>query len=574
MDEIHINPYLDYKGGNVVGASVNDNESLATSAYTFMITSICSDFKEVVHIAPLSKINHVLLFNFVKTIITRLEAIGYKVFCVLSDNNAINGKAMSNFSPKNELNIVFPHPVDANRPLFFLFDSVHILKCIFNAWLNSKPDQTFTFPDFCTGEKKVACFASLKKMHDVEYNMLLKFGFSLNLKALYPSSMERQNVKLALKIFNPFVIEGLQHFNKDIPNAQGTADFLKIILKWWHIINVKTPLKGKRLRDIFQEPIVKSKIVNNQQIDFLKQMLIWLDNWKSDNFKNKLTPQTHKALTHTIYGVLEIVTYCFKELNLNYILLGKLQTDPLENRFGRYRQLAGGQYHISIRQLYESEKRLRIQSILTLKSQKFGELKIKKFYESPECDEPDSDENYSKEIDEILKKHSIQKCDMDNLKPELPVLTYLGGYCSHIVLKKLKCNYCKNSMIICNTELIVEDNFNLITNLSRGALQYPRDHVVEIVIISYILFQKILSDYENKFLNIYSQKTFLTQLVFKYILEQEFLIYFDGCNTHTAKRIIDILLSSIANTLIKNYCFKKNNRLGKGRKRKLDTYAK
>ena len=109
-------------------------------------------------------------------------------------------------------------------------------------------------------------------------------------------------------------------------------------------------------------------------------MLVWLDNWKLENFSKKLTRQTHTALCHTIYGMVEVIKYCFEELNLNYLLLGKLQTDPLENRFGKYRQLAGGHYHISIRQLYESEKRLRIQSILTLTSRNFGHLNIDKFY--------------------------------------------------------------------------------------------------------------------------------------------------------------------------------------------------
>lgn len=35
MDEIHIQPYLDYKGGNI-GITCN-KESLVTSAYVFMI---------------------------------------------------------------------------------------------------------------------------------------------------------------------------------------------------------------------------------------------------------------------------------------------------------------------------------------------------------------------------------------------------------------------------------------------------------------------------------------------------------------------------------------------------------
>lgn len=156
MDEIHIQPYLDYKGGNIVGTACN-NTSLATAAYVFMITSIKSNFKEVIHISPTSTIKHDILHNFIETIIINLEKIGFRVFCVISDNNALNGKAMSNFSQNKKLSIVYPHPVDKSRPLFFLYDSVHLLKCIFCNWLNSKPDQNLTYPDFKTGEKKWPC---------------------------------------------------------------------------------------------------------------------------------------------------------------------------------------------------------------------------------------------------------------------------------------------------------------------------------------------------------------------------------------------------------------------------------
>lgn len=60
MDEIHIKPYMDYKGGNIVGTAAK-SATLANSAFTFMISSALSDFKEVVHISPISKIDHNML---------------------------------------------------------------------------------------------------------------------------------------------------------------------------------------------------------------------------------------------------------------------------------------------------------------------------------------------------------------------------------------------------------------------------------------------------------------------------------------------------------------------------------
>lgn len=577
FDEIHIDPYLDYKGGNIVGPAVND-KTLATSAYTFMVSSVSSSFKEVVHISPVSKITSEMLYDFIKTIIENLEEIGYIVFCTISDNNAINGKAMSHFSPTNEPNIVYLHPVDPVRPLFHLFDSVHLLKCLFNNWLNSKPDQTLCYPDFETNETKFACFAAVKNLHELEYDKLLKFGYSLNLKALFPTSLERQNVKLALKIFNPSVIEALRGFGSKIPKSLDTADFIHIITTWWKIVNVKTPLKGKHKRDIFQEPVVKQKstdVSHDAKLVFLQKMLIWLDTWKSQNYSNKLTRQTHAALTHTIYGLLEIIEYCFEELDMNYLLLGKFQTDPLENRFGKYRQIAGGHYHVSLRQLYESEKRLRIQSIMTLKSRNYGDIAIDKFYElTTELTEHDQGIHpQDGTLDQSLPKMSIENKDFCEIEDIMPVVTYLGGYCCYTALKKLKCDFCKDKLVY-NEEFIVEDQYDLINRLNRGGLLYPREQVVDIISFVYILFNKLLSEHEDIFLKAFNKRSFLLHLFLTYLIEHQHLTNFEGCNDHTGHDVVKLILSSVSNTLLKNYCGKHNNRLSKNKKRKLDTFSK
>ena len=48
IDEIHLTPYFDYKGGSIVGSAFNSNET-ATSAYASMLNSICSKFHDVVY---------------------------------------------------------------------------------------------------------------------------------------------------------------------------------------------------------------------------------------------------------------------------------------------------------------------------------------------------------------------------------------------------------------------------------------------------------------------------------------------------------------------------------------------
>lgn len=563
FDEIHIKPFLDYKAGNIVGIA-NNNTSLATTAFVFMIISVNSKFKEVVHISPVSKINHESLFIFIKSIILKLEQIGYKIFCVISDNNALNSKAMNNFSKHNKLSIVYPHPADNSRPLFYLFDSVHILKCIRNNWLNSKPNQIMQYPNFDSGEENIASFNALKKIHELEHDKLLKFGYSLNLKALYPTNLERQNVKLALNVFNESTMQALLQFGSNIDYSKSTADFIRIVLTWWKIINVKTPLKGQRLRDIFQEPIVKGHLEDDLKIKFLRNLLNWLDMWKSSSALNKLTTQTHTAWSHTVYGILQIISYCFNELNLNYILLGKFQTDPLEERFGKYRQLAGGQYHISLRQLYESEKRLRIQSVLTLQSRIFGTINIDSFSDNLHISEVQSDEDFSPEIE-------ITSQDFEDIKHLMPVITYLGGYCSYIATKKLKCEYCKLNLVS-SEDLLVEDSYNLIKNLSRGGLSYPKETVSHLVMLEYIIFTKLLKHHEEQFLIILNKHLFLCELVLKYITRENHLQNFVGCENHSEKDIACLIIKCTSNTLLNNYCKKNNDQLKSSCKsRKLQT---
>ena len=70
----------------------------------------------------------------------------------------------------------------------------------------------------------------------------------------------------------------------------------------------------------------------------------------------KLTKETFFALKHTTTAILQITDYCVDELHMKYILRGKFQTDQLEARFGKYRQLAGCNYNVSVRQVFECEK--------------------------------------------------------------------------------------------------------------------------------------------------------------------------------------------------------------------------
>ena len=129
VDEIHLQPYFDYKEGNLVDDAYNTNEA-ATLAFAFIVNSVFSKFKEVAHVFPTRRIDVKSFLNILLQTIVGLEEIGLNVIAVVTDNNAINRHAMLLFAETAKLSIVYEHPIDKSRPLFFTIDAVHILICV------------------------------------------------------------------------------------------------------------------------------------------------------------------------------------------------------------------------------------------------------------------------------------------------------------------------------------------------------------------------------------------------------------------------------------------------------------
>ena len=66
---------------------------------------------------------------------------------------------LSELSETKSLQPYIMNPIDKQENIFLLFDSIHILKCICNNWINLKNlNKTFTFPDFDDSQFNFARF--------------------------------------------------------------------------------------------------------------------------------------------------------------------------------------------------------------------------------------------------------------------------------------------------------------------------------------------------------------------------------------------------------------------------------
>jgi hypothetical protein len=279
----------------------------------------------------------------------------------------------------------------------------------------------------------------------------------------------------------------------------------------------------------------------------------------------KLTKETFTALLHTSRGLLDIVNYCTRDLGARYVLLGKFQTDSLEARFGQYRQLAGGQYDVSLRQIFECEKKIRMLSVLKLKLNG-RDLELRDF--SFDWDAMESTEACEIVFDSITEE---EFCSLNDV---LPVITYLAGYCSFKVVKKLKCDDCK-SALTCPAGNVCDIENSYISGITRGRLLYPSIDVIRIVSISYLLLQKLCS--ESAFQRATCQRQIAVKLILDYVSDDDDLSFMKEppcVNGHDQIKILKMIVWATTNSILNNYCKLQNDKVSsnkRSKRRKLET---
>lgn len=226
--------------------------------------------------------------------------------------------------------------------------------------------------------------------------------------------------------------------------------FLKIVRKWSDIVNVKSSQKHRRLRKDDCRPFTQDW-KNDDRISWLKSFVKWLDVWHTDDrFKDhRLSKETYEALSQSTTVLLQVIEYVFEndvELKRHYFLTGKMQTDQLERRFGKYRWLSGSNYKVSMKNVLVSEKKMRNRHTTMYQLVKEG-LEDKTSTVSTLFGEKQAAQKPTRE--EILEKFG-QIFDteyQENINEvEIECITHVAGSCGRKALQTLekagKCSTC------------------------------------------------------------------------------------------------------------------------------------
>jgi len=190
-------------------------------------------------------------------------------------------------------------------------------------------------------------------LFELEKDLPVRQAHKLTRDSLSPSNIQRASFKHCAAIFHESTVNALRYF---VANGKhewhGTQVFVEKIHNLMCIVNVKTPFVGKHKRCDYREPI---RSVDDLNLERLVEYCKFFELWQNSR-KPGLSSPTFAALKLMCESLRRVSLHLLSECGFSYVLLGNVQSDVIEKRFGRYRQMSGSNYFISVRQLMESEK--------------------------------------------------------------------------------------------------------------------------------------------------------------------------------------------------------------------------
>ena len=254
--------------------------------------------------------------------------------------------------------------------------------------------------------------------------------------------------------------------------VKDTARFIKLVLTWWNIVNVKATSMDIHRRDPLRAPISDPDDDRLQTLLNFGEMVLEMAGRQGKRQK-QLTRDTAQAVHHTSNGLVSLCHHLLATSH-DYVLLGQFSTDPLEKEFSKLRQGSGGTYFINVQQIVEKTNINRSKLLLSLKA-------------DVELEEPG---HSCSDCAFELQNHE-QACEaVDNIEQlegslheeTKATLLYIAGYVTRKHQEREE---------IGQTSFYFQKFGEYLQSLDRGGLQVPSDRACQWTFFSYIVFNLV-----------------------------------------------------------------------------------
>ena len=171
----------------------------------------------------------------------------------------------------------------------------------------------------------------------------------------------------------------------------------------------------------------------------------------------------------------------------DYVLLARLLTDALERHFSKYRQMSGGRFLVSLLEVSNSERILRLRKLIK---------EDLNFWEEDIAPEVDIDGVVARVEEEISHMHT-ELLETELNKDSKEVVVTIGGYVAKKLAKRSKCDVCPAKLVSAEKHV---DNDNYLSTLSRGGLICPSAELSQFISHSFSILD-MTNEVIQKFVN-------------------------------------------------------------------------
>lgn len=477
VDEMYLQKSTQYQAGEYVGSDEEGN--LFTGIMAFMVVGLKQSVPFVVQAIPEVTYDGQWLCENISANIDNLARAGFCVRGLVADNHSSNVNAFASLKKlfKSDSNLFFEHPSNGGKRTYMFFDTVHLAKNIRNNLLNAKK---FVFPEFSFSHGTIKIdmpngYLSWSDLHNIydrdkELKGNLRKAPKLSYQALHPGN-NKQNVSLAISLFHETTIAAVKSY---YPDRKDISEFLYMIHVWWTISNSKQRFSPNLLGNAI--------VLNDGKTKFFRYFAFWVQAFsQSPTFT--FTAQTSSALINTLRSQAMLIDELLED-GYDYVMTGRLQSDPIERRFSQYRQMSGGRFLVSLREVLNTERILTCRSLIKEDINFWTEDLKPDVYNDPE----DVKLNL---IDEVLqdKAEEIFESVLDDASSE--VATTISGYIVKKLIKRSKCDQCKQKLTISSDDL---QNDEYLRILSRGGLVVPPKELAEFVCSCFAILDFVEKD--------------------------------------------------------------------------------
>ena len=368
----------------------------------------------------------------------------------------------------------------------------------------------------------------------------------LNSTCFNPSAIQRTSAKLAFSVFHESTVHAMEYYaTHGHESWSGTARFLRYVHTLITIINVKDSTVGIRKKNENRKPIA---CVNDSRLSLLDSYCNFFKKWKETG-KQGLTPETNVACISMCQTLPQLARFLLHK-GFSFVLLGHVQSDQLEHRFGSYRQMSGSNYFISVKQVVESEKKIKLVSFFKHSGMSPSDLSL-------DCDDKD------------LQCSKVWPLDFESINTvfeenELQIITYVAGYIAFQLIKRVRCSECERWLTssLPLPEIEYEPHSDFLEMVSRGSLKSPSNELFSVCVYAYGAFASIKESSEfSHFLQSPSPRTIFSNSVIEMLKESSYcdLVTFTcGLFKHSlVSDVLKVFFNVLASNFVKNV--KKNS---------------